>query len=67
MAEATDTIWALREAAKTMGFAPHGESAAEFATSLERQGWLSRSQTYPFWVITPEGRAELARLEAALT
>lgn len=44
---------------------PNEQSVAEFAMSLEREGWLYRSERGPVWEITPDGRAELARLEDA--
>lgn len=63
MSEDTDTIWMLREAGKPTGFTPNEASVAEFAKSLEMNGWLHRSERGPVWELTPAGRKELARLD----
>lgn len=60
-----DRIWALREAAKPSGMMPHAETTAKLLKTMELDGLVRRSQIAPVWNITDEGRAELAKLEAA--
>lgn len=61
-----DRIWALKETSKTEGMMPNAESTAKFLKTMELDGLVRQSDVAPVWHITDAGRAELARLQAAL-
>lgn len=62
-----DRIWALKKAAKPLGFMPNAETTAKYLKALEMEGLVRQSAIAPVWFITESGRVELAKLEADRT
>lgn len=52
-----DLMWALKEASKAGGMAPHSSSTVQLLGFLESRGMVRRSGDGHSWQILPEGRA----------